>query len=65
MSGISSGIGLASGINTGQIIEQLLALDARAKTPLQAQITRITTSKTAMLDINARLLAARTASTKF
>ena len=65
MSGISSGIGLASGINTGQIIEQLLALDARAKTPLQAQITRITTSKTAMLDINARLLAARSASTKF
>ncbi|MEY3141541.1 MAG: Flagellar hook-associated protein 2 [Planctomycetota bacterium] len=65
MSGISSGVGLASGINTGQIIEQLLALDARAKTPLQAQITKITTSKTAMLDVNARLLAARSASSKF
>ena len=35
MSGISSGIGLASGINTRQIIDQLLALDARGKTPLQ------------------------------
>lgn len=65
MSGISSGVGLASGINTGQIIEQLLALDARAKTPLQTQITKITTSKTAMVDVNARLLAARSASTKF
>jgi flagellar hook-associated protein 2 len=65
MSGISSGVGLASGINTGQIIEQLLALDARGKTPLQAQITKITTSKTAMLDVNARLLAARSASSKF
>jgi flagellar hook-associated protein 2 len=65
MSGISSGVGLASGINTAQIIEQLLALDARAKVPLQSQITRITTSKTALLDVNARLLAARSASSKF
>lgn len=65
MSGISSGVGLASGINTGAIIEQLLALDARAKVPLQTQITKITTSKTALLDINARLLAARSASSKF
>ena len=65
MSGISSGVGLASGINTGQIIEQLLAIDARAKTPLQSQITRITTSKTAMTDVNARLLGIRSASTKF
>lgn len=65
MSGISSGIGLASGINTGQIIEQLLALDARAKVPLQTQITKIQGSKTAMLDVNARLLAVRSASTKF
>ena len=65
MSGISSGVGLASGINTGQIIEQLLALDARAKIPLQTQISRIQTSKAAMLDVNARLLAVRSASTKF
>ena len=65
MSGISSGVGLASGINTAQIIEQLLALDARAKVPLQTQITKITTSKTALLDVNARLLAARSASSKF
>lgn len=65
MSGISSGVGLASGINTGQIIEQLLAIDAQAKVPLQTQITRIQGSKTALLDVNARLLAIRSASTKF
>lgn len=65
MSGITSGIGLASGINTGQIIEQLLAIDARAKQPIQTQITRTQTSKTALLDVNARLLGLRSASTKF
>jgi flagellar hook-associated protein 2 len=65
MSGISSGVGLASGINTSAIIEQLLAIDARAKTPFQTQITRTQGSKTALLDVNARLLAVRSASTKF
>jgi flagellar hook-associated protein 2 len=65
MSGISSGVGLASGINTSAIIEQLLAIDARAKTPFQTQITRTQGSKTALLDVNARLLAIRSASTKF
>ena len=61
MSGISSGIGLASGINTRQIIDQLLALDARGKTPLQTQIARTQGQKTAMLDVNARLLGLRSA----
>ena len=65
MSGITSGIGLASGINTSQIIQQLLALDARAKLPIQTQITRAQSSKTALLDVNARLLGLRSASTKF
>lgn len=65
MSGISSGVGLASGINTGQIIEQLLAIDARAKTPIQSRVSQVQSSKTALLDVNARLLGIRSASTKF
>ena len=65
MSGISSGVGLASGINSRQIIDQLLALDARGKTPLQTQIARTQGQKTAMLDVNARLLGLRSASTNF
>jgi flagellar hook-associated protein 2 len=65
MPGITTGVGLASGINTGQIIEQLLAIDAQAKTPLQKQITSIQAAKTAMFDVNARLLGIRSASTKF
>lgn len=65
MSGITTGVGLASGINSAQIIEQLLALDARGKTPLQTQIARTQGQKTAMLDVNARLLGLRSASSNF
>ena len=38
MGRISSGVGLVSGINTTQIIDQLMALEAQPKTLLQARI---------------------------
>ena len=38
MGTITSGIGLVSGINTGQIIDQLMALESRPKTLLQTRI---------------------------
>ena len=56
MSGITTGIGLVSGINSGQIIEQLLALDSRGKIPIQRRISTLQGAKTALLDVNARLL---------
>lgn len=56
MSGITSGIGLVSGINSAQLIEQLLALEGRAKIPIQRRLAAIQQSKTALLDVNARLL---------
>jgi len=56
MSGISTGTGLISGINTAQIIEQLLAIEARPKQRLQQRISNIEAQQTALLDINARLL---------
>lgn len=56
MSGITSGVGLVSGINSAQIIEQLLALEGRGKLPIQRRLAAIQGSKTALLDVNARLL---------
>ena len=41
MSGITSGIGLVSGINSAQIIEQLLALESRGKIPTQRRLAGI------------------------
>jgi flagellar hook-associated protein 2 len=59
MSGISTGIGLVSGINSTQIIEQLLALESRGKLPIQQRYSVLQTAKTALLDVNARLLNLR------
>ena len=64
MSGISTGIGLVSGINSSQIIEQLLALEGRGKFPIQARMNSVQASKTALLDVNARLLNLRNAASK-
>jgi len=56
MSGITTGVGLVSGINSAQLIEQLLALEGRGKIPIQRRLAAIQQSKTALLDVNARLL---------
>ena len=56
MSGITSGIGLVSGINSAQIIAQLLSLEAQGKVPIQGRLNAIQGAKTAMLDVSARLL---------
>lgn len=56
MGGISAGVGLISGIDTTALIEQLLAVESRIKFPIQARIARLSTAKSALLDINSRLL---------
>ena len=56
MSGITTGVGLVSGINSAQLIEQLLSLESRGKIPIQRRLAAIQQSKTALLDVNARLL---------
>jgi flagellar hook-associated protein 2 len=56
MSSISSGIGLASGLPTSQIIESLLASQARPKAFLTAQLEEIQAQRTAFLELNARLI---------
>ena len=56
MGGISAGVGLISGIDSTALIEQLLAVESRIKFPIQARIARLSTAKSALLDINSRLL---------
>lgn len=65
MSGITSNVGLFSGINSGQIIEQLMALEARPKTQIQSRILQLQLQQGAYLDINTRLSALKTAAANF
>lgn len=65
MSGISSGIGLISGINTTQLIDQLIAIEARPVQALQARVQAIDTQKAAILALSAKLLALKDAVSTF
>ncbi|MBL8758259.1 MAG: flagellar filament capping protein FliD [Phycisphaerae bacterium] len=65
MSGISSSVGLFSGIDTSGIISQLLQIEARPKTQSQQRIVQIQTLQTAILDVNTRLSALKTAASRF
>ena len=65
MGTITSGIGLASGIDSAGIIEQLLAIEGRGRLRFEQQITDLRTQQTAFLDINARLGNLQTASAAF
>ena len=65
MGGISAGVGLISGIDATALIEQLLAVESRIKFPIQARIARLSTAKSALLDINSRLLTLQGAASAF
>ena len=65
MSGISTGVGAISGINTGQLIEQLLSIEARPRTSAQNRIKTLQTSQAAYLDLNTRLATLRSAAQAF
>src|SRR5256885_11016192 len=59
MGRITSGVGLVSGINSKDIIDQLMALEARPKDLLQSRIDGITQQKLAYTDLSARLTSLR------
>ncbi len=65
MSGISSGIGLISGINTAELIDQLLAIEARPKTLVQRRNAVLTSQQVAFQDVNAKLLVLKLSSSTF
>lgn len=65
MSGITSGIGLVSGIDTDSLIQQLLAVEARPQALAQIRLTQLQAQQAAFLDINTRLGSLRTAASSF
>ena len=62
---ITSGIGLVSCIDTYSLIEQLLGVEAQGKVPIFQRISSLNASKTALLDVNARLLSLGNAAKAF
>lgn len=65
MGSISTGVGLISGINTAQLIDQLISLESRGKNTIQNRVSILQAQRTAMLDINARLLNLKNAARGF
>ncbi|MEX1091454.1 MAG: flagellar filament capping protein FliD [Phycisphaeraceae bacterium] len=57
MGTITSGIGLISGINTADLIDQLLAIEARPKQLLQQRVSILQSQNTALAEISARTLS--------
>jgi flagellar hook-associated protein 2 len=65
MGRITSGIGLASGLPTKEIIDQLMSLEARPKTLLKNRIDAATAQRLAYTDLAARLTSLRLSATAF
>lgn len=65
MGSISTGVGLLSGIDSASLIESLLAIDQRGKIPVQVRLAQLSTAKSALLDVNSRLLNLKSASSAF
>lgn len=55
MSGITSGTGIFSGVDSASLIEQLLAIDARPKTALQKRSNTLQLQQTIFRDFNSKL----------
>ncbi|XVJ60568.1 MAG: flagellar filament capping protein FliD [Tepidisphaera sp.] len=55
MSGITSGTGIFSGVNSADLIEQLLAVDARPKTAMQRRSSSLSLQQTVFRDFNSKL----------
>jgi len=63
MSGIASSVGLVSGIPTGDLIDQLMAIESRSVNAVQQRVTDTETEKTAWMTLSAGLLALKLAAT--
>ena len=57
MTGISSSIGLVSGIDSASIIEQLMEIERQPITTLEARLAEIDVQRAAFMELSARLLA--------
>lgn len=62
---ITSGIGLMSGINIEDIVTQLMAIEARGKDSLSRRVDVIDDKRSAMMQIQARIMAIQLAAVNF
>lgn len=65
MSGITSGVGLFSGIDSASIIDQLLSIEARPKALVQRRIVQLKGQQAAFLDLNSKVGALKAAAASF
>ena len=65
MSGISTGTGIFSGIDSKTLIEQLLAVEARPRTQAQARIVQLQLQSSAFLDLSSKFGALKSAASGF
>lgn len=65
MGGISTGVGIFSGIDTGSLIEQLIASQSRPQILASQRLVQLQSQKSAYLDLNSRLNALKTAAAAF
>ncbi|MEE9294035.1 MAG: flagellar cap protein FliD N-terminal domain-containing protein, partial [Phycisphaerae bacterium] len=65
MSGISSGVGLLSGLPIASIIDQLIAVQSRPLFLLQDRIDKVQAERTALAGLGARLLGLKSAVARF
>jgi len=65
MGGITSGVGIFSGIDTRSLIDQLLAIDARPKMLAQQRLVQLQVQQSAFLDLNSRLNSLKEAAASF
>jgi len=63
MGRITTGIGLISGINSAELIDKLMAIEARPKTQLQSRIDQVNQQKLAYADLAARLTSLKLSAT--
>ncbi len=62
MGGITSGVGIFSGIDSGKLIDQLISIESRPKQLAQGRLRQLQIQQAAFLDINSRIQGIKTAS---
>ena len=65
MAQISSTTGLVSGIDSGSIIQQLIAFESRPKNQIENRNTVLQSQQTALQEVNAQLLGVASAANRF
>src|SRR5215212_9653697 len=65
MAGITSGVGIASGFPTKDIIDQLMSLEARPKALLKTRMDAANSQRLAYTDLAARLTSIRLSASAF